>query len=341
MANTNSSGTVNREWFPPSADSPAVLKLYNSLVDEKVPFVPAAGAGSKQISWYACGPTVYDSAHMGHARNYVTFDVIRRVLEDYFGYNIQYVMNVTDVDDKIILRARRNHLLQQYRQQQADASQVCVRVCVCGAALLLCDTSCLADGTGSGNRSSTAAQPRLRALAECGSALTHARAPTRPALLPACLLLRPLLCPQVAQDISTAIQAAVDKQAKKQAAITAQVSSTTDSRQRTELEGALKNEEHKQAQLAKVAADFAALTAGEHAGALGGFRAAAEAIPAAYVVAASVGSSSSNLHPSFPPLSAFCVCGLCSACARVLRRRQQPQHRPDAVSGLRPAGGAA
>jgi cysteinyl-tRNA synthetase len=128
MATSNSSSKVSREWFPPNADSPAVLKLYNSLVDEKVPFVPAAGAGSKQISWYACGPTVYDSAHMGHARNYVTFDVIRRVLEDYFGYNIQYVMNVTDVDDKIILRARRNHLLQQYRQQQTDPSQVCLCV---------------------------------------------------------------------------------------------------------------------------------------------------------------------------------------------------------------------
>lgn len=69
---------------------------------------------------------------------------------------------------------------------------------------------------------------------------------------------------QAAQDIQAAIQAAVDKQAKKQAAMAAQVSSTTDSRQRTELEGALKNEEHKQKQLQKVQADFAALTAGAH-----------------------------------------------------------------------------
>jgi cysteinyl-tRNA synthetase len=114
-----------REWVPPAADGAAVLQLYNSLVDEKVPFIPAAGAHSRQISWYACGPTVYDSAHMGHARNYVTFDVIRRVLEDYFGYNILYVMNVTDVDDKIILRARRNHLLAQYRQQEKDPAKVC------------------------------------------------------------------------------------------------------------------------------------------------------------------------------------------------------------------------
>lgn len=124
MASNNSSSKNNREWYPPHGDNEAVLKLYNSLVDEKVPFIPAAGASSKQISWYACGPTVYDAAHMGHARNYVTFDVIRRVLEDYFGFNVLYVMNVTDVDDKIILRARRNHLLQQYKQEQQDPRQV-------------------------------------------------------------------------------------------------------------------------------------------------------------------------------------------------------------------------
>ncbi|KAL6747424.1 tRNA synthetases class I (C) catalytic domain-containing protein [Haematococcus lacustris] len=119
-----------REWEQPGGSvngnvpATAGLLLYNSLVDEKVPFVPALGAGSTQISWYTCGPTVYDSAHMGHGRNYVTFDIVRRVLEDYFGYNILYVMNVTDVDDKIILRARRNHLLQQFRSQQQDSAQV-------------------------------------------------------------------------------------------------------------------------------------------------------------------------------------------------------------------------
>lgn len=57
---------------------------------------------------------MYDSAHVGHARNYLSFDIVRRVLEDYFGYSCLYVMNVTDVDDKIILRARRNHLLASY-----------------------------------------------------------------------------------------------------------------------------------------------------------------------------------------------------------------------------------
>jgi len=44
---------------------------------------------------------------MGHARNYVNFDVLRRVMQDYFGYNVRFVMNVTDIDDKIILRAQK------------------------------------------------------------------------------------------------------------------------------------------------------------------------------------------------------------------------------------------
>jgi cysteinyl-tRNA synthetase len=120
-------GRITREWESPSNGGAAPthkLELYNSLVDAKVPFVPAAGPGSTQITWYTCGPTVYDSAHMGHARNYVTFDILRRVLEDYFGYNIQFVMNVTDVDDKIILRARRNYLLQQYRKAAHSTAEV-------------------------------------------------------------------------------------------------------------------------------------------------------------------------------------------------------------------------
>ena len=63
-------------------------------------------------------------------RNYVTIDILRRVLEDYFGYSILFVMNITDVDDKIVLKARRNYLLKQYQQQATDISQVhaCCRV---------------------------------------------------------------------------------------------------------------------------------------------------------------------------------------------------------------------
>ena len=57
---------------------------------------------------------MYDASHMGHARTYLTFDIVRRVISDYFGYNIFYVMNITDIDDKIIKRARQNHLYEEY-----------------------------------------------------------------------------------------------------------------------------------------------------------------------------------------------------------------------------------
>lgn len=116
--------TIQREWFPPEEGREAPLMLYNSLVDEKTEFIPRGGRGSKAINWYTCGPTVYDSAHVGHARNYLTFDIVRRVLEDYFGYNCLFIMNVTDVDDKIVLRARRNYLLEQYKKETADVGQV-------------------------------------------------------------------------------------------------------------------------------------------------------------------------------------------------------------------------
>jgi hypothetical protein len=90
------------------------LKIYNSLTKSKVPFVPIQ---PEHISWYACGPTVYDDAHLGHARNYVSTDIIRRILRDYFHFNIKFIMNTTDVDDKIILRGRQRHLYDEYKKQ--------------------------------------------------------------------------------------------------------------------------------------------------------------------------------------------------------------------------------
>lgn len=114
-----------KQWAePPHYISEDGLRLYNSLLDEKTVFVPRGGPGSKNVYWYCCGPTVYDSAHIGHARNYVTFDIIRRVLEDHFGYNVTYVMNVTDVDDKIITRARRNHLVAEFLKNDVNLEKV-------------------------------------------------------------------------------------------------------------------------------------------------------------------------------------------------------------------------
>jgi cysteinyl-tRNA synthetase len=75
------------------------LKVHNSLKPgPPVPFVPKEEG---KVSWYACGPTVYDHSHLGHARNYVSTDIIRRIMRDYFGYKVTFVMNITDVDDKV------------------------------------------------------------------------------------------------------------------------------------------------------------------------------------------------------------------------------------------------
>lgn len=62
-------------------------------------------ADPQQVTWYQCGPTVYDESHMGHARTYVSFDILRRIMTDYFGYNIKLIQNITDIDDKIIRKA--------------------------------------------------------------------------------------------------------------------------------------------------------------------------------------------------------------------------------------------
>ncbi|WVF72463.1 cysteine-tRNA ligase [Kwoniella sp. CBS 6097] len=105
------SSSAQPEWVEPNPTvQEPVLKVYNSLTRSKDVFVPTKG---RQVDWYNCGPTVYDSSHMGHARNYLTQDIVRRILRDYFGYDVNFVMNITDIDDKIILRARESYLLNQ------------------------------------------------------------------------------------------------------------------------------------------------------------------------------------------------------------------------------------
>jgi len=79
------------------------LKVYNSLSRKKETFTPVE---KKKIKMYVCGMTVYSDAHIGHARTYLAFDVIRRYL-DYRGYDVTYVQNITDVDDKIIAAANK------------------------------------------------------------------------------------------------------------------------------------------------------------------------------------------------------------------------------------------
>ncbi|UCD86139.1 MAG: cysteine--tRNA ligase [Deltaproteobacteria bacterium] len=83
-------------------DSDRGLHIYNSLTKQKELFLPQE---DNKVGMYVCGVTVYDNCHVGHARAYVTFDIIRRYLE-YRGYSVFYVQNFTDIDDKIIERAK-------------------------------------------------------------------------------------------------------------------------------------------------------------------------------------------------------------------------------------------
>lgn len=75
------------------------LKVHSSL--QPGPPVPFKPIEAGKVSWYACGPTVYDKSHLGHARNYVSTDIIRRILMHYFGFKLNFVMNITDIDDKV------------------------------------------------------------------------------------------------------------------------------------------------------------------------------------------------------------------------------------------------
>jgi cysteinyl-tRNA synthetase len=79
-----------------------VLQIYNTLTHKKEHFETLHPG---QVDIYVCGLTVYDKAHVGHARSILVFDIIRSYL-DYRGYKVRYVMNFTDVDDKIIQRAK-------------------------------------------------------------------------------------------------------------------------------------------------------------------------------------------------------------------------------------------
>ena len=83
------------------------LKLNNSLSRKKEIFKPI---NQKNVSMYACGPTVYDNPHVGNARTLVVFDTLFRVLKMVYGNNVKYVRNITDIDDKIIEISKKKNL---------------------------------------------------------------------------------------------------------------------------------------------------------------------------------------------------------------------------------------
>src|SRR6476646_3802335 len=83
-------------------DGPMPVRLYNTLTQKIEDFVPATPG---KVKLYVCGITVYDLAHAGHGRSYTTFDVLVRFLRAR-GFDVVHCQNVTDVDDKIVKRAK-------------------------------------------------------------------------------------------------------------------------------------------------------------------------------------------------------------------------------------------
>ena len=105
-----------------------MLKLYNTLTRKKEEFKPLDG---KTVKMYACGPTVYNFAHIGNLRTYIFMDILRRVLK-FEGYKLKGVLNITDVghllsdaddgDDKMLLAARQRQktpyeIAEEYTQE--------------------------------------------------------------------------------------------------------------------------------------------------------------------------------------------------------------------------------
>jgi cysteinyl-tRNA synthetase len=93
---------MTTDSYTPTSDPPLVdlnVKVLNSLHRQ---LEPLSRVSSLPLRVYTCGPTVYANAHLGHARTYTSLDTIRRILTDYFGIEVTWCMNITDVDDKII-----------------------------------------------------------------------------------------------------------------------------------------------------------------------------------------------------------------------------------------------
>src|SRR5207244_376608 len=98
--------------------SPMPLRLFNTLSGKIEDFRPLQ---DNQVRMYACGPTVYDYGHIGNFRTFVAVDILRRFLRQ-GGFKLQHVMNITDVDDKIIRNAARDKkTVQEYTRTYEEA----------------------------------------------------------------------------------------------------------------------------------------------------------------------------------------------------------------------------
>ncbi len=116
------------------------MKVYNSATRTKEEFVPLEG---NNVKMYACGITVYDDCHIGHARQAIAYDMISRYLR-FKGYNVAYVRNYTDVDDKIIARANKlgvnavDYAEQKIRESEEDLKNLSVKDADCKPKVSAC-----------------------------------------------------------------------------------------------------------------------------------------------------------------------------------------------------------
>lgn len=93
-----------------------MIKFYNTLSQKKEIFKPLKG---KKVNIFVCGPTVYDFSHLGHARTYIIFDAISKFLKEK-GFEVFYLQNITDIDDKIINRAKKENISWKFLAQKFE-----------------------------------------------------------------------------------------------------------------------------------------------------------------------------------------------------------------------------
>src|SRR5438552_423303 len=100
------------------------LRIYNTLPRQKEAFPKEPG---DTVTMYLCGPTVYKPSHIGHMVGPVIFDTVKRYLT-YLGYQVKWVVNITDVDDKLIVRAKElNTTVKELAEKMTDDYQECLK----------------------------------------------------------------------------------------------------------------------------------------------------------------------------------------------------------------------
>nr|XP_012235778.1 PREDICTED: probable cysteine--tRNA ligase, mitochondrial isoform X1 [Linepithema humile]XP_012235779.1 PREDICTED: probable cysteine--tRNA ligase, mitochondrial isoform X1 [Linepithema humile] len=106
FVNTEAKCQDRPQWIKPVGHQ-TEISIYNPITKCKVPLILKT---ENVLKWYMCGPTVYDSAHIGHATTYIKSDIIRRILSNYFNIDVLLVMGITDIDDKIIKRSNESKM---------------------------------------------------------------------------------------------------------------------------------------------------------------------------------------------------------------------------------------